>query len=104
MYQWCKELQARIGDRYPESLPLNHLVACTQLSKEVMEVLDCVPWKFERKDEKLENVPRDKLLEELVDVFNFYQRLLWLHNVTPEEFEKAWEKKRIIVERRLLCQ
>lgn len=94
--QW---LQDKVKDRYPDSLVLNHLIACAQLSKEVSEVLDCIPWKFER---VLEPEPREKLLEELVDVFKFYIRLLVIHEVTEKEFQEAFNKKSDIVEKRLL--
>jgi len=100
MYDWCCELQKHIQDRYPQDNRLCHLIACTQLTKEVSEVLDCIPWKFER---GMEPEPRERLLEELADVFNFYMRLLWVHDVTPEEFRHAWIKKSEVVERRLGC-
>ena len=99
MVKWCFALQEKLKEDYPPSLRLAHLIGCTQLHKEISEVLDCVPWKFERVDDKL-NVEREHLLEEMVDVFNFYVRLLWIHEITPEEFDKAWEAKRKIIENR----
>ena len=100
MWKRGKWLQDKVKDRYPtDDLSLNHLVACTQLSKEVSEVLDCQPWKFER---GMEAESREKLLEELVDVFKFYIRLLVIHDITPEEFQKAFDIKSDIVEKRLL--
>ncbi|GAF75852.1 unnamed protein product [marine sediment metagenome] len=91
-------LQEQVKDKYPDDLILNHLITCTQVSKEVSEVLDCLPWKFER---KMETVSREHLLEELVDVFRFYVRLLIIHNVTEKEFQEAFDSKSEIVERRL---
>jgi len=75
------------------------MLSCIQIIKEVTETLDCIPWKHER---EMKAVSRDKLLEELVDVFKFYIRLLWIHHVTPEEFQEAFDKKSDMVERRLL--
>jgi len=92
-------LQKKLEARYPDDLRLNHLISCVQINKEVAEVLDCVPWKFER---GMESVSREALLEELVDVFRFYCRLLFIHNIRPEEFQEAFDKKSNIVERRLL--
>ena len=96
-----QELYDLLKDRYPTDTRLLHLICCTQISKEVSEVLDCYPWKFER---GMHIPPREKLLEEMVDVFKFFCRLLIIHEVTPEEFEKAFNEKSDIVERRLLCR
>lgn len=101
MHQRAQRLHDKIKDRYPKDVTLNHLICCAQIMGETKEVLDCVPWKFERDDEKLHQ-SREKLLEELVDVFKFYCRLLCIHDVTPEEFQDAFDKKSDIVERRLL--
>ena len=103
MFERAEFLYKHLQSRYPKDKALNHLICCTQISKEVSEVLDCVEWKFEREDEKLK-ASREKLLEEMVDVFKFYCRLLCIHNVTPEEFEIAFLKKSDKVVRRLLCQ
>lgn len=92
-------LQEKVKDRYPEDLRLNHIISCIQINKEIAEVLDCIPWKFER---GMETVSREKLLEELVDVFRFYCRLLYIHKITIQEFQKAFDKKSEIVERRIL--
>ena len=84
MWKRGKWLQDKVKDRYPtDDLSLNHLVACTQLSG-------------------MEAESREKLLEELVDVFKFYIRLLVIHDITPEEFQKAFDIKSDIVEKRLL--
>jgi|TARA_Y100000034_G_C6816789_1_gene367531 hypothetical protein len=99
MWKRIKWLQEKLENKYPEDLRLLHLITCTQLNKEISEVLDCIPWKFER---EMEVVEREELLEELVDVFRFYCRLLYIHDVTEEEFKKAFNKKSEIVERRLL--
>jgi NTP pyrophosphatase (non-canonical NTP hydrolase) len=101
MYQWSRELQDKIIHRYPQDPKLRHLISCTQLAKEVLEVLDCVNWKFERDDPKL-NKSREELIEELVDVFNFWMKLMHTHKVSLEEFSRAWEKKKLIIEERLL--
>lgn len=99
MWTRVEWLQKKLKNRYPEDLRLNHLISCVQITKEVSEVLDCIPWKFER---GMESVSREALLEELVDVFRFYCRLLFIHHITPKEFQEAFDKKSNIVERRLL--
>lgn len=99
MLKWSFGLQDQIAHRSPSDMKLVHLITCMQLTKEVAEVLDCVPWKFERQHE---GASREKLLEEMVDVFNFFMKLMWTHNIYPEEFMKAWEKKRKIIEGRLI--
>ncbi len=98
MWLRAKWTQEKIKNKYPEDLRLNHLIACVQISKEVMEVLDCIPWKFER---EMDSVIREKLIIELVDVFKYFCRLLIIHDITPEVFQKAFTKKSEIVERRL---
>jgi len=92
-------LQKQVAKRYPDDPKLKHIVSCVQIAKEVFEFLDCAPWKFERKNE---GKSRDMLLEELVDIFKYYIRLLVVHEITPEEFLEAFNKKSDIVERRLL--
>ncbi len=101
MFDRSKRLYDALRDRYPFNSELLHLIACTQLSKEVYEVLDCVAWKMER---GMESASRAELLEELVDVFKYFNRLLCIHDITPEEFQKAYDLKSEIVERRLLCR
>jgi hypothetical protein len=92
-------LQKQVEARYPSDPKLKHIVSCVQIAKEIFEFLDCAPWKFERENE---GKSREVLMEEMVDIFKYYIRLLVVHNVTPEEFKKAFDKKSDIVERRLL--
>ena len=94
----CVWLQEQVKDKYPEDLRLNHLITCIQIFREVSEVLDCIPWKFER---GMETVSRADLLEELVDVFKFFCRLLHIHSVTAKEFQEMFNAKSDIVEKRL---
>lgn len=104
MYKWCCDLQKQVPSGM--SHKDDHVNTCMRLVKEIAEVLDCVDWKYERDDPRLldsENEDaREHLAEELVDVFNYFMRLCWLHGITPEEFEKAWLAKRDIIEKRLL--
>ena len=99
MYAWSMGIQKAVAHKYPEDKKLAHLISCMEITKEITEVLDCVPWKFSRHQDK---GTREHLLEELVDVYNFFMKLLGTHDVTPEEFYEAWEKKRTIIEDRLL--
>lgn len=90
MFKEQQVLQELLKDRYPVDLALRHLIACTELSKEVHEVLDCVPWKM------VSSMPadtREQLCEELVDVFKFFMNLLIIHGITSKEFEEAYTKK-----------
>ena len=103
MYQRAQILYEKLKDRYPKKKELNHLICCMQIVGEIKEVLDCVPWKFERSDKSTDK-SRDELLEELIDIFKYYCRLLCIHDITPKEFQEAFNKKSDIVERRLLCQ
>ena len=98
MYWWSYRLQQKMEHKYPQDLKLKHIVVCMEVIKEMTEVLDCMPWKLSR---EMDAKPREELLEEMVDVFNFFMRLLYVHRVTSEEFEQAWEKKRKKVEERL---
>ena len=97
--KWSSELQAAIADRSPSDKKLVHLITCMQITKEITEVLDCVPWKFER-DMPIKG--REELLEEIVDVYNFLLKLMWCHEISTVEFVEAWEEKKTVVERRLL--
>lgn len=99
MWKRGEWLQEQVAKRYPDDHKLKHIVSCVQIAKEVFEFLDCEPWKFERDNE---GKSRDILLEELVDIFKYYIRLLVVHEVSPEEFLKAFNEKSDIVERRLL--
>ena len=97
--KWSGSLQDAIAHKSPTEPKLVHLITCMQLSKEVTEVLDCVPWKFER---ECPGKSREELLEEMVDVYNFFLKLMWCHEISPDEFMDAWENKKTIIERRLL--
>ena len=81
---------SKIIKQYPDNLGLRHLIYSTHLAKEAHEVLDCYPWKFHR---GMKEVPREDLIEELVDVYKFWYNLILLHKITPSEFEKAYWKK-----------
>lgn len=100
MYDWCCKLQDRVPPSQLDHVQ-DHVNTCMRLVKEVSEVLDCVDWKTERDDPKL-GAQREDLLEELVDCFNYLMRLMWLHSVNSDEFEKAWDNKARVIERRLL--
>jgi hypothetical protein len=83
--------------KYPADAALKHLVYCTHLGQEVSELLDCIPWKFNR---KLAPLPRKRLLEEAVDVQKLLINVLELHGVTAEEFRNAFHEKSAVVEQR----
>jgi hypothetical protein len=83
--------------KYPQDPKILHLVFCTHLDHEVHEVMDCFPWKFHRDQAP---APREKLLEEMVDVLKLYMNLLIIHGVSSEELREAFERKSKIVEER----
>jgi hypothetical protein len=68
--------------------------------KEVAEVLDCIPWKLHDRKTRGICVPREKLVEELVDVQKYLLILLVHHGVSAREFARAFDKKSDIVEER----
>ena len=99
MYTRIKWLQKLVKDRYPNDIQMNHIITCAQLFGEVKEIMDCMPWKYER---GMEKESRERLLEETIDLFRYFGKLLDIHKITEEEFKKAFEKKSNIFERLLL--
>lgn len=68
------------------------------LHSELTEVLNTVPWKRHR---QVTAEPRQRLLEELVDVQKFLWGLMVIHGVTLEELEREFHTKSTVVEERL---
>lgn len=100
MFEEQANLQAILKHKYPDNLGLRHLIGCTELAKEVTEVLDCFPWKMVS---DMQSASREQLCEELVDVFKFFMNLLIIHGITEEEFKLAYDAKSRKVRERL-CQ
>lgn len=102
-YRQQRLLQHRCSSRYPErGTADDHAARCLQLADEVHEVLNLMHWKPHRRGEGNEKViDRDKLLDELVDVFKFFMNVMHIHDVCVVEFEEAYMKKHAIVLQRL---
>jgi len=68
------------------------------MHRELGEVLNIMPWKLHRANEKDYN--KEHLQEELIDCFKFLLNVCILHGMTPESFEKLFFEKSAIVEKR----
>lgn len=90
MFRLQKDFHSSQVHKYPQDEKLQHLVFCTHLAHEVHELMDCYPWKFQRKQQAKS---REELLEEAVDVQKLLINVLILHDITPEEFRAAFYAK-----------
>ena len=68
------------------------------LQGECKEVLDVLPWKRHRIEEKKFN--RRALLEELIDIQKFLWGLMYIWGITEDEFKAAFTEKSAVVEHR----
>lgn len=68
------------------------------MHRELGEVLNIMPWKLHRANEK--QYDQARLQEELIDCFKFLLNVCILHEMTPESFEELFYKKSEIVEKR----
>jgi len=94
------KIQVRTKGRYPTDKHEDHKDRCLQLAAEVFEVLELAEWKPHRHD-RTKPIDREKLKDELVDVYKFWLNLLIIHGIGPQEFEDAYNKKHGIVLDRL---
>jgi dimeric dUTPase (all-alpha-NTP-PPase superfamily) len=74
-----------------ESLTKDYFVA---LMPELSEVLNEINYKQHKANKP---VDRDKLLEELIDVFKYYLNILLMWDITPREFVEMFKRKSKIV-------
>lgn len=63
------------------------------------ELLSNINWKFHRK-ETIENIDRNKILEQLVDIFKYSLTLAQTWNVEPEELITEFYRKSEVVEQK----
>ena len=69
VYREQQKIQERTAGRYPTDIHANHKERCLQLMVEAAEVLDLSDWKPHRTSG--EPIDREKLKDELVDVYKF---------------------------------
>lgn len=79
------------NNKIRESLTKDYFVA---LMPELSEVLNEINYKQHKSNKP---VKRDKLLEELIDVFKYYLNILLMWDITPEEFIDMFKRKSKIV-------
>jgi len=84
-------------------LPLNeaHRRLCLHLTSEVAELLDCVDWKLHAREKPPDHYA---VIEECVDVWKFLMDVLYIHNVTDDEFLDVFEQKSVVVENRMAIE
>ena len=68
------------------------------IHRELGEVLNVIPWKLHRKNNKVYST--DELKEELIDTTKFLLNLFLIWGVDDKEFDELFEKKSKIVEER----
>ena len=87
----------------PENLSLDEKQKYTKeyvlhIVSELDEVLREINWKLHRKNK--EEVIRQNLIEEIVDVFKYWCSLAQMWDITPEEFSEEFRRKSLVVEQR----
>lgn len=61
---------------------------------EVAEVIQCLPYKFWRKSEiSIDNINREVILEELIDIFAYLLNCFIIMGYTPSEIEEMFKVK-----------
>jgi len=68
------------------------------LYSECDEVLREINWKMHRKHN--DNISRQNLVEELIDVFKYWLSIALIWDVSPEEFLREFDRKSSVVEQR----
>lgn len=68
------------------------------IHKELSEILDTIPWKLHRKDDKVKSTTNT--LEEIIDCFKFLLNLCIIHGIDDEIFVNAFQRKSAVVRQR----
>ncbi len=66
--------------------------------RELSEVLDTLPWKLHRKEDKIQTESNTR--EEIIDCFKFLLNLCIIWKITPEEFANEFFRKSAVVRQR----
>lgn len=65
---------------------------------ELTELVQNLSWKTHRREGS--NIVRGNVIEEIIDIFKYWNGLALIWDLGPEEFLKAWERKTEVVEQK----
>jgi dimeric dUTPase (all-alpha-NTP-PPase superfamily) len=100
---WDEQVSFQKNFFDPESMTEEEKIRFTKenilaLHRELGEVLNEIPWKIHRANEK--NYDLENIQEELIDCFKFFMNVCIIWGMTPETFVEVFMKKSEIVKQR----